>query len=830
MVININIKVLRGNSISASISEDSTVEQLKNILVEESKIPVESQRLIYKGKVLKPDTQLLSHWNIEDGDAVHLIKMNPRRPVSTSSETTTTTETPSTGPSFNVTASVHNVRGSGAHLNDIVQSLLTGTQTQIMNEEEAKNGIEYPSFCFEDLKVCLEEIRDRHFRRDFPATISILDRADDSKSANNSNPALLGEVAVMLAEQMRTITDELERCGRQLQNHATLTNAQERKTLQDTLHNELAPVIRRLSPTMTTIGRSLMSVQFDEEGKINLNHEVPPIQTPVGLGSVAITVSSEANIGMFENLARSAAQSLRNRASGNNNNNNNNDSSSNNASNNVNNVQQTESNETNEADNVQVQSESDNDEIDVEMTSSNTIDENMEIEDDDENEHDNDAQQNNDNNANPLASMMQALGPMLNQSNSSNNDNANNSNSNPLAGMMQALGPMLNQSQGNNSNNTANPLAGMMQALGPMLNQSQGNNNNNNSNANPLAGMMQALGPMLGSLSNNNNNANTVPGIPVPNSTNIPTAELATTETEVQPEEEEEESFSNYVFNTLGMGNCMGLLMGNVAQIQNMQIPFQNIINHYYHQNINKHEEKSITNDVEQYKLMTRLFTDKIIDNLDLSQVEDKLSINTTEFYTRIKKSLHKNIYKLIQLIYSSNNSNFGIEFKKQGKLTIGELLATLSSCFINGIQDVQQIFSLYFNKILNTMDLGPMAAMISPMAGTMIIKLYEEYQHNLANDDENWLHLLNTDQERKLWMATINIDIKQQKDQIKRDQDRLYDWLVKHNCQDINISSDQIMSIIFKLNIIHIVTTIKVVVLLKLRLMKINIYLQIFY
>ena len=54
------------------VPADITVSQLQLRIVDAESIPIARQRLIHQGKVLKPD-QPLSAYNVEDGDALHLI-------------------------------------------------------------------------------------------------------------------------------------------------------------------------------------------------------------------------------------------------------------------------------------------------------------------------------------------------------------------------------------------------------------------------------------------------------------------------------------------------------------------------------------------------------------------------------------------------------------------------------------------------------------------------------------------------------------------------------------------------------------------------------------
>lgn len=73
MSITLNFKGPGGKEFSVSVTEEMTVLELKEKCIEHVDIPVEAQRLIYKGKILK-DKEKLSFYNVQDGHTLHLVK------------------------------------------------------------------------------------------------------------------------------------------------------------------------------------------------------------------------------------------------------------------------------------------------------------------------------------------------------------------------------------------------------------------------------------------------------------------------------------------------------------------------------------------------------------------------------------------------------------------------------------------------------------------------------------------------------------------------------------------------------------------------------------
>ena len=74
--ITINVKVQSsGKEFSVTISTEATVKTLKEKCVEGSGVPVEEQRLIFKGRILK-DENTLADSKVENGVTINLASQN----------------------------------------------------------------------------------------------------------------------------------------------------------------------------------------------------------------------------------------------------------------------------------------------------------------------------------------------------------------------------------------------------------------------------------------------------------------------------------------------------------------------------------------------------------------------------------------------------------------------------------------------------------------------------------------------------------------------------------------------------------------------------------
>jgi ubiquilin len=58
---SVNVRCSNGEKFTVPLDTDATVQAFKESIAEEAQVPSESQRLIYKGRVLKDDQTLASY-------------------------------------------------------------------------------------------------------------------------------------------------------------------------------------------------------------------------------------------------------------------------------------------------------------------------------------------------------------------------------------------------------------------------------------------------------------------------------------------------------------------------------------------------------------------------------------------------------------------------------------------------------------------------------------------------------------------------------------------------------------------------------------------------
>ncbi|KAJ7295491.1 hypothetical protein O6H91_Y185100 [Diphasiastrum complanatum] len=150
----IKIKMLDSSTHTICVNKDLAIPTLKEQLALVLGVPAQQQRLIFRGKVLKDD-QLLSSYNVEDGDSLHLVVRQIVEPGAVNSEGVTTSQESQDGASMpararptQVTHSVVlgtiNITNAGEgglpDLNRIVSAVLNSVGSGNTSFESAVNG------------------------------------------------------------------------------------------------------------------------------------------------------------------------------------------------------------------------------------------------------------------------------------------------------------------------------------------------------------------------------------------------------------------------------------------------------------------------------------------------------------------------------------------------------------------------------------------------------------------------------------------------------------------------------------------------------------------
>ncbi|XAR61575.1 hypothetical protein NMG60_11016032 [Bertholletia excelsa] len=111
-MVELNIKTLDSQIHSLEVGQSMPISLLKEKIAAEVDLPVEQQRLIFRGKLLKDD-HLLSEYHVKNGDTLHLVARQPsdlQSPLATSSEEINANN----GRNFNA-AGPHNRTGQISH-------------------------------------------------------------------------------------------------------------------------------------------------------------------------------------------------------------------------------------------------------------------------------------------------------------------------------------------------------------------------------------------------------------------------------------------------------------------------------------------------------------------------------------------------------------------------------------------------------------------------------------------------------------------------------------------------------------------------------------------
>lgn len=108
-----------------AIEPSDTIAQLKKTISETSKIPEDSQRLIYSGKILK-DPETVESYKIQDGHSIHLVKSGLHKAETPASSTPAAAASATTAASATAPSMAAGQTGGFNPLNDLTSARYAG--------------------------------------------------------------------------------------------------------------------------------------------------------------------------------------------------------------------------------------------------------------------------------------------------------------------------------------------------------------------------------------------------------------------------------------------------------------------------------------------------------------------------------------------------------------------------------------------------------------------------------------------------------------------------------------------------------------------------------
>lgn len=71
----LKIRVLDQDDINVEVPNNASIDTLSKTIAENSNMPTNQQRLIFRGQLMQPGS-LLSDYGVEDGCVIHMVKRN----------------------------------------------------------------------------------------------------------------------------------------------------------------------------------------------------------------------------------------------------------------------------------------------------------------------------------------------------------------------------------------------------------------------------------------------------------------------------------------------------------------------------------------------------------------------------------------------------------------------------------------------------------------------------------------------------------------------------------------------------------------------------------
>ncbi|KAF8112686.1 hypothetical protein N665_0062s0037 [Sinapis alba] len=239
-VVAVNVRCSNGSKFSVRTSLDSTVEAFKELVAQNSEVPANQQRLIYKGRILKDDQSLLSY-GLQADHTVHMV----RGSAPSSSPPPATTQTTAPG----VT------RGVGSN-----DSSIPGLGFNPLGGANAMSGLFGAGL--PDLEQAQQQLaQNPNMIRDMmntPAIQSLMNNPEFMRSMIMSNP------------QMRELVDRNPELGHVLNDPSIL-----RQTLEAARNPEL------MREMMRNTDRAMSNIESMPEGFNHLRRMYENVQEPL---------------------------------------------------------------------------------------------------------------------------------------------------------------------------------------------------------------------------------------------------------------------------------------------------------------------------------------------------------------------------------------------------------------------------------------------------------------------------------------------------------------------------------------------------------------------
>lgn len=71
----LKIRVLDQDDVNVEVPDNASIDTLSKAIAENSNMPTNQQRLIFRGQLMQPGS-LLSDYGISDGCVIHMVKRN----------------------------------------------------------------------------------------------------------------------------------------------------------------------------------------------------------------------------------------------------------------------------------------------------------------------------------------------------------------------------------------------------------------------------------------------------------------------------------------------------------------------------------------------------------------------------------------------------------------------------------------------------------------------------------------------------------------------------------------------------------------------------------
>lgn len=276
-IITVHIKTLDSKKIPFNVSKNINVAELKKLIENKTNVPLSSQRLIFKGKILKDDQGIDAYGVVHDC-TLHMVERQQgiQENPPPSNQTTTTTPNPATGrPNF-VMGTISLPDGAAPpELNQLLGNVLGSLGIVNPPNTSQQDSFQQIQHNLNNLNNSISQLQSSSTHQTSTTT---------QTSTNTNNIENTGSYLSQIDSAFLNIHPFLSHLASLLSQESSLQAS--RRTEAQNLASQLGPIFQNLGTILLSISSSISSIQMGSEpgtGQISAPRRVVAASGNIGV-------------------------------------------------------------------------------------------------------------------------------------------------------------------------------------------------------------------------------------------------------------------------------------------------------------------------------------------------------------------------------------------------------------------------------------------------------------------------------------------------------------------------------------------------------------------